>query len=181
MDLLQRPLAITDVKTTGLDAQIHEIVEIGLLVVNQPMLEVLDRFEVRVKPVRLETATKFALELNGYNEQDWVNALGLQPAMEIYANKTRDAIFLAHNTTFDWSFIFEAFRKTGVANYMDYHRIDLLTIAWSKAREDKLPGLKRFNLDELCKYFSIPKEPLPHRAINGVQNELAVLKRLIRI
>lgn len=181
MDLLQRPLAITDVETTGLDAQIHEIIEIGLLVADQKTLKVLDQLEAKVKPLHLGTADRSALELNGYNEPGWTNALELKTAMEIYANKTRNAIFLAHNTTFDWSFIFEAFRKTGVRNSMDYHRIDLLTIAWSKARENKLPGLKRFNLDELCQYFGIPKEPLPHRAINGVQNELAVLKQLIRI
>lgn len=179
MELLQKPLAITDVETTGLDAQTHEIVEIGLIVVNQQTLKIIDEFEAKVKPAHIETATQYALQLNGYNDKDWTNALNLSPAMAIYAQKTKDAIFLAHNITFDWSFIFEAFRKTGVENLMDYHRLDLFTLAWAKI--SKLPGLSRFNLDELCKYFGVPKEPLPHRAINGVRNELEVLKRLIQL
>jgi len=179
MEFLQRPLAITDVETTGLDFKIHEIIELGLLVVNQKTLEVVDEFETKIKPANIETAEPKALQLNGYNEQDWVNALDLGYVMGVYSKKTREAIFLAHNVTFDWSFIFEAFRKTNAANLMDYHRVDLFTCAWAKA--SRLPGLKKFNLDELCKYFGIPPEPVPHRAINGVRNELKVLKKLLEI
>lgn len=178
MEILQRPLAITDVETTGLDPQKHEIVEIGLIVVNQNTLQILDEFEAKVKPVHIELANPQALEVNGYSEADWRDAKDLKSAMDVYAQKTKDAIFLAHNVTFDWSFIFEAFKKSGVINSMDYHRIDLLTLAWSKV--PKLSNLTRLNLNDLCEYFGIPKEPEPHRAINGVRNELAVLKKLLQ-
>lgn len=176
MELLKRPLAITDVETTGLDAQVHEIVEIGLLLVDQETLSIVDGLGQKVKPIHLETADPHALNINGYKKEDWTNALELRQAMEIYSLKTKNAIFFAHNVAFDWSFISEAFKCTGVTNQMDYHRIDLFTLAWNNA--SRLPGLIKFNLNELCKYFGIPEEPLPHRAINGVRNELEVLKKI---
>src|SRR3990167_388927 len=134
MKILERPIAITDVETTGLDPTIHEIVEVGLFVINQQTLEVLDTFDVKVRPEHIETADEFALKLNGYNDADWQNALTLQEAMTLYGEKTKDAIFCAHNVTFDWSFILKAFKETGIKNLMDYHRVDLFTMAWMKLK-----------------------------------------------
>lgn len=175
MEFTERMLAITDVETTGLDANIHEILEIGLLVVDQKTLKLLDKYEVKVRPVNLRSANRKALQVAGYNERDWRKSVDLEVAMQTYSDKTRDAVFFAHNVYFDWSFITRAFQKTGVEDHMDYHRVDLFTIAWARRKE---LGLKKLNLDELAKRFGIPPEPQPHRALNGVKLELAVLKKL---
>ena len=176
MKILERPIAITDVETTGLDPTIQEIVEIGLVVVNQQTLEILDTLDVKVRPEHLETATDFALKLNGYNKADWRNALTLQAAISLYNDKTKDAIFCAHNVTFDWSFILEAFKKTCVKNQMDYHRVDLFTMAWMRLRNS---GLEKFNMNEVAKYLGIAEEPMPHRAINGAMTAYEIYKRLV--
>ena len=42
----------------------------------------------------------------------------------MFADKTHDAIFCAYNATFDWGFMNDAFRKTGVRDMTDYHRLD---------------------------------------------------------
>ena len=130
--IFERPIAITDVETTGLDFAIQEIVEIGLVVIDQQTLEILNTLDVKVKPEHIETADDFALKVNGYNKTDWKDAITLKEAMSIYGEKTKGAIFCAHNVTFDWSFIFEVFKKTGVKNQMDHHRIDLFTMIWMK-------------------------------------------------
>lgn len=176
MKMLERPIAITDVETTGLDSTIQEIVEVGLVLVNQQTLEIIETLDVKVQPEHLETATEFALKLNGYNATDWQNALTLQVAMSLYGEKTKDAIFCAHNVTFDWSFILEAFKKTGVKNLMDYHRVDLFTMAWMKLRNS---GLEKFNLNKIAKHLGIPEEPMPHRAINGTMVAYEIYKRLV--
>lgn len=176
MKILERPIAITDVETTGLDPTIQEIVEIGLVLVSQQTLEIIDTLDVKVQPEHPETATEFALKLNGYNATDWQNALTLQAAMSLYSEKTKDAIFCAHNVTFDWSFILEAFKKTGVKNLMDYHRVDLFTMAWMKLRNS---GLEKFNMNEVAKHLGIPEEPMPHRAINGTMTAYEIYKRLV--
>jgi DNA polymerase III alpha subunit (gram-positive type) len=178
MDYLKRPLAITDTETTGLDAQIHEIIEIGLIVVDQQSFKILDKLDVKMKPVHIKTAVKKALEVNGYNEKDWRKAWGLKEAMEIYAEKTKDAIFTAQNTYSDWAFINEAFESTGVEDPMDYHRLDLFSIGW--ARKEKFPGLEKLSLSSMCRYFNIEVEPKPHRAMNGAKKELEVLKHLMK-
>lgn len=179
MDLLNRIIAITDLETTGLDAHLHEIIEIGLVLINHENLEVIEEWEVKVKPVHIETAAIKALEINGYNSNDWIKALDLAEAMKIYSQKTREAVFLAHNTFTDWSFIVEAFKKTGIEDLMDYHRLDLFSIAWS--RKNKLPGLKEFHLSELCRHLNVLAEPLPHRALNGARVEYGVLKKLLAL
>lgn len=176
MKILERPVAITDVETTGIDPKTQEIVEIGLVLVNQQTLEIVETLEVKARPEHLETATEFALKLNGYNAADWQNAPTLQTAMSLYGEATKDAIFCAHNVTFDWSFILEAFQKTGVKNLLDYHRVDLFTMAWMKLRNS---GLEKFNMNEVAKYLGIPEEPMPHRAINGAMTAYEIYKRMV--
>lgn len=164
MKFLERPYAITDVETTGLNFRIHEILEIGLVLVRPDTLDIVDTFEIKVKPEHIETASQKALEVNGYKPEDWANAISLKEAMEKYAEKTRDAVFAAHNVTFDWGFMDEAFKKTVVKDLMDYHRIDTWTAAHEKLRQ---AGLDKFSLQDLCLYLGIPPEPPVHRAING--------------
>jgi DNA polymerase III alpha subunit (gram-positive type) len=175
MDILERPLAFTDVETTGLDSGTHEIVEIGMILVEQKSLRIIDTFEVKVHPLHIETASEFALKLNGYNPEEWRFALSLEYAMELYADKTKSAIFCAHNVTFDWAFIDAGFKKSGVNNLMDYHRIDLFTAAFRELRNS---GLQKFNQNEVAKFLGIPEEPLPHRAINGVWTAYHIYRHL---
>ena len=175
MDILQRPIAITDVETTGLDSAIHEIIEIGLVLVNQETLEIVDTLDIKVRPECLETASEFSLQLNGYNEREWQNALSLHEAMSLYSEKTKDAIFCAHNITFDWSFISEAFKKINIKNSMEYHRLDLFTMSWLKLKDS---GLESFHLKDIAKYLGIPEEPMPHRAINGAKVAYEIFKKL---
>ena len=169
-------IAITDLETTGLDFAIHEIIDIGLLVVDSVTLQVTNKLDIRVKPTHLDTATEEAMRINGYNETDWKDAVSLEEAMKLYAEKTPTAIFLAHNVTFDWSFINEAFRSTKVKNLMDYHRLDLYTISWFLLKSTKIKG---FNLNKIANFLGIPEEPMPHRAINGATTAYEVFKKLV--
>lgn len=176
MDMIDRPIAITDLETTGLDERHHEIIEIGLILAHQQNLEILQVFETKVRPEHIETASPRALEINGYDPELWKEAPWLLWAMAQYAIKTQNAMFAAHNVTHDWAFIREGFRKTGVNNLMDYHRIDLFSIAWEKLTRST--DLKEFKLKQLCRHFGIPEEPEPHRAINGARCAYEVFKRL---
>ena len=48
-----------------------------------------------------------------------------------YAVKTKSALFCSHNAAFDWAFLSRGFHVTGVSHEMDYHRIDLFSVAWA--------------------------------------------------
>ena len=177
MDFSKRPIAVTDIETTGLDSQRHEIIELGLILVRPSDLKVLDKFEVKIKPLHIKTAVKKALAANGYNERDWRKAWELKDAMALYAEKTKDAIFLGQNAYTDWAFINQAFQQSGVEDLLDYHRLDLFSLGW--ARRDQFPDLTKFSLASLARYFDLEPEPLPHRAMNGTKQVLAVLKKLL--
>jgi DNA polymerase-3 subunit epsilon len=171
-----RPLAFTDVESTGLFADRHETIDIGLVLADQRTLEIIDRADLRVKPEHIETASPRALEINGYNQRDWADAMSLGEAMAVYGPATQGAVFAAWNVTLDWSFIAAGFRKTGVENLMDYHRIDLWTLAWSKLKDT---GLASFSMKDVAPFLGIPEEPSPHRGVNGAMCAYEVYRKLM--
>ena len=171
----ERPIAITDIETTGTDPRVHEIIEIGLVLVDQPTLNVISTYEVKIKPEHLELAQPRALEVNGYKEADWRGALTLKAALESYAALTHEAAFLAHSVTFDWPFMEEGFRKTGVTQTMDRHRLCNMTLAWGLLRQK---GLVHVNQKEVAQFLGIEPEPDVHRAINGAMLAYRILRKL---
>jgi DNA polymerase III alpha subunit (gram-positive type) len=173
MRFAERPLAITDIETTGLDAAVHEILELAVLIVDQRSLKVRDQYVVRTKPVRIRTAAKRALEVVGYNPNAWRTAVDLEPALAIYSQKAADAIFVSYNVHLAYSFLDAGFKLTGIEDPTDYHRLDLFSLAWSR----RGPGPA--NLDSICKRLNIVPEPTPHRAMDGALKQLEVLRALL--
>lgn len=168
-------IAITDLETTGFDPLKHEIIEIGLVLVKQPSLEIIDTLDIKVTPENLDLASPQALEVNGYNQKEWAQAYDLKKAMGIYLPKVKNAIFCAYNVTFDLPFIKQACIKTKSDFTLDYHCIDIPSLAWSKFRNSELEG---FNLNKLAKHMGLKPEPTVHRAINGAMLGYEVLKKL---
>jgi DNA polymerase III alpha subunit (gram-positive type) len=173
MRFRDRPLAITDIETTGLDAAVHEIIELAVLVVDQKTLKVLDRYQAKIKPQNIRTGAKRALEVAGYSEHAWRNAVSLETALQAYATKAQDAVFCSYNVYLAYSFIDAGMKATGVEDPTDYHRLDLFTLAWSRV------GLSSPNLDSICRRLNIIPEPLPRRAMDGALKQLEVLKALL--
>lgn len=176
MNFFKRPIAVTDLEMTGLDPHIHEIIEIGLVVVDPATMDITDTLDVKVKPEHIQTADPQALKTNGYAPEDWGDAVSLKDALQRYAAKTENAVFCAQTINNDWGFLAEGFYRTGVKHTMDYHMIDIPSIAWAALRHT---GIQKVRLRELCKYFGIPPEPDQHRAINGATKAYEVLKRLV--
>lgn len=172
--LNERPIAMTDLETSGDVFGIHEILEIGLVVFDQNNFEIIDTLNIKTKPLNIENAVPAALERNGYKEKDWQDAISLEDGIKQYAEKTKGAIFCAYNATFDWGFMNEAFRKTGIKDEMDYHRLDILSIAWAKGLVKK----EKWNLKTACEMFGVAPEPEVHRAINGAMVDYELFKKL---
>ena len=170
---------MTDLETSGDIFSVHEIMEIGLVVFRQKTFEVIHTLGVKIKPEHIENAVPAALERNGYNERDWKGALSLAEGMQQYAEKTKDCIFCSYNVSFDWGFMVEAFRKTGIPNHLstreNHDRLDLLTLAWAKGLKDfPTPSLKA-----ACKMFGIAPEPEPHSALNGAMAAYELFKKVV--
>jgi DNA polymerase III alpha subunit (gram-positive type) len=132
-------------------------------------LNEIDIFEQQIRPKR--PMTKEAMDINGYAEEKWVDALPYDIVIKKHSEFAKGGRFTAQNITFDWSFIDEAFNRENIKSTLDYHRLDLPSILWFIN-----PDREKYSLSKVCKEFGIPDEPVPHRAINGARLLLNVLK-----
>jgi DNA polymerase-3 subunit epsilon len=178
-------LAFIDIETTGLDVERHEIIQLGVVLVDQiwgnkqnPDFKILDEFEVKVKPERIGQADKVALKINGYNEEAWKDALNLKDAMKIFSEKTKDSIMVAHNVAFDFCFLAKAFSVTGVPNKMHFHKLDTISIAFAKLHLNE--DVDRYSLQFLCDHFGIENKNA-HTALSDCRATLELYKKLMSL
>jgi len=178
-------LAFTDIETTGLDAHKHEIIEIGCIIVRQvqsmsgiPGVEIIEEIDLKIKPERIEDADPEAMKFNYYSQEEWKDAISLREAMEIFAEKTKGAALVAQNVTFDWNFLEEAFRKTGIKNEMHYDRLDTLSMAF--AIEYNNPEAQKFSLRAMCERHGVKNERA-HSALPDTRAMFEIYKKLLKI
>jgi len=170
-------LAFIDIETTGLDVIKHEIIEIGC-VITTPKLEVIEKFELKIKPEHIENADPVALKINHYNPLNWKDAQGLKDSMKIFSKKVKDCIMVGHNISFDSNFLEYTFAKTKLKNSMHYHKLDTISIAWAKLNEK--PDITHFSLRDLCEYFNIKNEH-SHNALSDAYATFELYKKLMEL
>jgi CRISPR-associated protein Cas2 len=170
-------LAFVDIETTGLTVSEHEILEIGC-VITDSSLQVLDEFEIKIKPEHIENADKIALKVNHYKEKDWISSLSLKEAMKIFSQKVKDCIMVGQNVAFDSSFLEYNFNKLNIKNSLHYHRLDTISIAWAKLHNN--PNLDHYSLREMCKYFGIINAR-PHSALSDARATYELYKKLMAL
>jgi DNA polymerase III epsilon subunit family exonuclease len=170
-------LAFVDIETTGLDVIEHEIIQIGCVIV-APALEVVEKFELKIKPENIENADKVSLKISHYDEDQWQGALSLKDAMKIFSEKVKDCIMVGQNVAFDSGFIEHAFSKTKIKNVMHYHKLDTISIAWAKLHRE--PDLEHFSLREMCVRFGIKNENA-HTALSDAQATYELYKKLMSL
>jgi DNA polymerase-3 subunit epsilon len=174
--LRDRPFVFFDLETTGLDADKHEILEIGALLVDPEALDVLDSFNCCVKPEHIETADPQALKINGYSEEAWLDALPLKEGLERFARWGEHGLLVGYNVCFDWSFLRCGFNSTGVKHTFDYHRIDVPSIAFALFFDD--PLFEDLGLRAVSQFFGI-KRGTAHRALPDAEATYQVFRKLI--
>ncbi len=168
-------IAFTDFEMSGLDPLRNDIVEFGVIVADADTLEIIGEMDRKVRMEHPENANPESLIFLGYRDELWKDAISIREALEQYNALARGALFAAWNTPFDWTFLAEAYRRTGIKNPLDYHSLDVTAIAYEKLRHDPDFTLK---LTYACKRLGIEKEPMPHRAINGARTVYEVYKKL---
>lgn len=143
-----RDLCFIDVESTGLDSDIHEIIEIALIRTTFE-LEPKMRYHAFILPEHIETADPRALEINHYNEEHWEKeAISFLEASEHILPLTEECILAGHNVPFDSTFLTAAIKKLGLKPNWNYHRFDtsslaLLFLAQKKIRNVSLGNLLR--------------------------------------
>lgn len=173
----ERLLAFIDIETTGLEFN-HEIIELACILVEQKNLEIIEQFVYKVKPKNLEMADKESLKIAHFDKELWEKeAIELKDALKTLEEKSRDAIMIGQNFTFDWTRLEKALFENGfLQSAFYYHRLDLMSMAFLKFYNE--PKLKRFSLRELCDYFEV-KQGKAHSALDDAMATYEVYKKLI--
>ncbi len=170
-------LAFVDIEATGLNTAEHEIIEIGC-VISTPELEIIEKFELKIKPEHIENADKVALKISHYDEEKWQDAMTLNEAMNIFSMKVDNCIMVGQNVAFDFGFLEHAFLKSKIKNTLHYHKLDTISIAWAKLHRE--PDLEHFSLREMCVRFGIKNEHA-HTALSDAQATYELYKKLMSL
>ena|SRR3989344_2802450 len=182
--MIKENLAFIDVETTGLEVGKHEVIEVGCVLVSQelgskePSFSVIDEFELKIKPKRIEIADPVALKVNKYDPANWVFAHELSEAMKVFASRTEGFVMVAHNVIFDHSFLEQAFKDTGLENKMHFHRLDTLSMAFAKLA--RVEDVDHLSLGYLANYFNIENKN-PHTALADARTTFELYKKLMTL
>jgi DNA polymerase III epsilon subunit-like protein len=136
-------------------------------------LEIVERWSSKVKPIKLEKAQGEALQVNGYNEAEWVDAPPLREVMLKLNAKTKGATTVAYNAPFDDGYLVLTFHDTNVADERGDGYICLLRLAHLWIPADKIENYK---LKTVCRYLGIPEEDTVHRVLAGAEIAYKILK-----
>jgi DNA polymerase-3 subunit epsilon len=144
--------AIIDVETTGTSPMNGKITEIAIYIHNGK--EIIDSFSSLVNP---ECNISWTItKLTGITNEMVETAPKFYEIAKKIVEITANTTFVAHNVSFDYSFVREEFKRLGY----DYKRKTLCTVNLSRKL---IPGLRSYSLGNLCQDLNIQIEGR-HRA-----------------
>ncbi len=135
---------IIDIETTGGSPKYDKITEVAVYVHNGQ--EVVEEYTSLVNPERPIPA--YITALTGISNEMVARAPRFYEIARKLVELTEGKIFVAHNVSFDYSFIREEFRQLG----FDFKRKQLCTVKLSRRL---IPGLRSYSLGRLCKELDI--------------------------
>lgn len=171
-----RPLLFIDLETTGLDPTKHEIIEVAALLVDGKTLQIKKEYETKVQPEHIETADKRALQIVGYSPPAWEKAKPLKTVLLDLNKLAPGGMIIGHNITFDWTILELAYRRFEIPWAFDYHRLDVLSIAYAHALSDS--KIKQLRLEVLSDHFGI-KRKRAHRAMDDIKATYELFRKLV--
>lgn len=179
IDLRTSDLCFIDLEATGHVFGHHEVIELALIRTTPDAERELGRWYRKLRPRHPQRATPKALEVSGYREESWLDAT--EPSAEVwtsFAEFARGAVPVCHNPTFDRAHITLAAAAENVTDLgVDYHWIGTESLSWPLYKEGAIP---KMSLEQLCRYFGIEPEPMPHSAMNGAEVCRAVYLAIMR-
>lgn len=178
IDFRVRNLLFVDLETTGLNPDVHEIIEVGCLLVNGKNLKVISEYSAKIKPKHINTATPKAIEVSGYIPLLWENAKSEEEVLGDLVRLAPNAIVVGWKVDFDWWFLEHAFERHRISYDFDYHLIDVIPLAYAYFR--KREGINGLGLRKVAAYFKIKMEE-QHDALGDIKGTYRVFKKLMSI
>ena len=166
---LQESYVVFDIETTGFSPINNRIIEIGAVkVVNG---EIADRFSTFVNP---QVPIPFEIEkLTSINDSMVMDADTIDVVLPKFMEFIEGTILVAHNASFDISFIKENCKRLGIP--YDYTHVDTVGIARSL-----LTGQAKYTLDAVAKTLGISLDN-HHRAVDDAECTAEIFVKFIEM
>ncbi len=163
----QADFVVFDIETTGFSPVENRIIEIGAVKVSGG--KIVDRFSSFVNP---EVPIPFEIEkLTGISDDMVVGVEKIETVLPQFLAFCEGCMLVAHNASFDMSFIMENCDRQRIAH--DFTYIDTVGIA-----RVMLPGLKKHTLDSVAKALNVSLEN-HHRAVDDAEATAEIFVKLI--
>jgi len=184
-----------DQETTGLDPAKHAVIEVAFKIVNLATCVQITEFQsvIKVSFSDWEKRDPDSIEINKFcwdeiqsgNDPDQVGREIIKIFNDAGIERGR-AIFICQNPAFDRPFFAQLVDiYTHEKHYWPYHWLDLASMYWMlrmrecQQREEEIPFSMNLSKDEIAKYYHLPPEQKPHRAMNGVDHLILCFEAVI--
>jgi len=172
--------AFLDCEFGGLDPELHDITEIGVIVTDDRLMEQGHKeWKVRGRPERI---TPEAAAIFGYDPAVWEReGVPLRQALHEVAEmlpKGCTVVAAGQNVRMDVLFLERGFKRCQIAYPFDYHVIDLATLffAWSLVAGETVPAL---SLRQAATRAGLMKGGVAHRALADARLTLETFRHYI--
>jgi DNA polymerase III subunit epsilon len=155
---------IIDIETTGGRANRDKITEIAII--KHDGEKIIDSFETLINPER--TIPYNITQITGITQEMVADAPKFFEVAKTIVEMTEDAVFVAHNVRFDYTFLREEFRRLGFT----FTRKQLCTVRLTRKT---FPGLPSYSLGNLIRHFGIEVKQR-HRAMADTKATVQLLE-----
>lgn len=160
---LDSSFSVIDVETTGQSSEKGHIIEIGLVRVEHR--KVVRTFHSLIRPPI--TLPSFISEFTGIKPWDLLEAPTFRDLVPAIREALSNSYFVAHNASFDYSFLKSEFHRIGEHFFMN-------RFCTVKLSRKFFPGFRRYNLDSMIERMGIPVVRR-HRALDDARATAEIL------
>ncbi len=164
----ETPFVVVDVETTGLSPFEDRITEIAMMKVQDG--ELVDEYSTLINP--LVSIPYYITELTGIDNLMVQDAPTAREVVPLMSDFLQDAIFTAHNASFDWGFVYHTSRRE---RGLDLYNPQLCTLRLSRKI---LTSLLSHSLAHVADFLDVPI-PARHRASGDAYATALVLIKFL--
>ena len=171
--------AFLDCEFGGLDPELHDLTEVGVIVTDYRLAEIAEgEWRVKARPERI---TESAAAIFGYDEELWAKAPPVRQVLEeivALLPKGVTVVPAGQNVRMDVLFLERAFKNCEIEYPFDYHVIDLASLfyAWSLVAGEKVPSL---SLRQAANTAGLIDGATAHRALADARLTLETFRHYI--
>jgi DNA polymerase III epsilon subunit family exonuclease len=156
-------LVVVDTETTGRDAKVADLIEIGAVRVRDG--QIVDRFSTFVNPGR----DIFGAQMHGITNAEVAGAPVAKEAAQKLLAFVAGAPIVGHNVGFDIGFLDQALGESG--KFIEGGYFDTLVIA-----REAYPDLESYKLGDVARFFGITVETV-HRGLADAETTAAIVAK----